>query len=126
MHFVDIQRIYFARRGQASSVFGLDSLAGRLRAVRPFKGRADYCVGECRAGASEVGLVASLRRAGAFFAVFGRRMANAAGSDDKAGASPAGRAFFGRIRRIGRMVWNGCWVVNWEGGKTRVSWRWGE
>ncbi len=32
----------------------------------------------------------------------------------------------GRIGRIGRMVWGGCWVVSWETGKTRVFWKAGE
>lgn len=39
IHFVDLQRLIFARRGKACPVFGLDSLAGRLRAGRFFKAR---------------------------------------------------------------------------------------
>jgi hypothetical protein len=82
IHFIDLQRLIFARRGKARSVLGLDPLAGRLRA------------GLC-----------GLRPADA----------NAGGSDDKAGVSPAGRAFLGRIRRIGRMVWNSeITVARWE------------
>jgi len=74
IHFVDLQRIYFARRGQAGTVPGFVSLAAsRLRAVRYFWA-----------------------------------------------------GMMGRIGRIGRMVWGGCWVVSWETGKTRVFWRWGE
>jgi hypothetical protein len=88
MHFLDIQRLRafrigdcrlaidrtgflkIARRGQASPVFGLVSLAGPLRAVLP-------------AGAMR-------------------------------------RARTGWLR-----IWRGCWMVNWEGGKTRVFWQWG-
>lgn len=86
-------------------------------------GEAGCCAGECRVGAPEVGLAASLRRTVAFFnAVFGRRMANAAGSDDKAGASPAGRAFSTGWKRL----WRGCWIVSWDGSRTRIFWRWGK
>lgn len=97
IHFVDLTRIYFARRGPV---------------IR-----------------SRIGLLGGWRPAVQLFsAVFGRRMANAVGSDERAGAIPAGRAFLGRIGRIGRMVWGGCWVVNWEdgAGKARVSWKWGD
>lgn len=39
IHFVDLRRLIFARRGKARSVLGLDPLAGRLRAGQPFKAR---------------------------------------------------------------------------------------
>lgn len=83
IHFVDLQRLIFARRGKACPVIGLDSLAGRLRAGRHFS-----------------------------------RMVRGTGRR----AAP----FLGRIGRIGRMVWGGCWMVSWDGGRTRVFWQWGD
>lgn len=94
VHFVDLQRLIFARRGKACPVVGLDSLAGRLRAGRP----------------SFSGALSPF-----FNAVFGRRMRTPEEATTKPVRVRQAAPFFGRMVRIGRIVWNSeITVARWE------------
>lgn len=100
MDFVDLHRLSCEVPGAREVLaYGCRYCRARQRMIGLIKrnlGEAGGSAGECRIGALEVGLAASLRRTVALFSNGWKRL------------------------------WRGCLIVGWDGARPRILWRWGK
>lgn len=130
---VDLRRLCLeSPRAKQVLKAGCEKCAEHQWIVRMIKnfGQAGSFAGECRVGASKVGLAASLRRAAAFLLSGMKPGTERRGVVPESIVPRRSGLFQGAIHRARTgwlRLWRGCWVVSWDEGigKTRVFWSWG-